>query len=267
MSDAAQQAATVSRLVGRRIDETWMLAVGESLTFGRAADVDIRLDSPWISRQAGSILAGPHFVAVTRMPSAAGPEVGKIWLNLFDADGPTLIPAGGTVAVDTNTAELNASMTDPSDLGPHETLELDVLFGEPVIRIVVGRPLRRLREPVNVRSPHLEPTWAPLTELRAHRHFPVLVALCEPLFDVSPSFGGLPSNERIAQRLSTAYSPLAAGTVRNRLHEWRRRLGIENGVASGVAHYHLAVVAKETGLVTERDVDALRSRYPPRDEP
>ncbi|MCA0323733.1 MAG: hypothetical protein LCH60_14445 [Actinobacteria bacterium] len=180
-----------------------------------------------------------------------------------------LVRAGGTVAIDTPQAQIQATITDPtSERWSAYELRADQLFGTPVIRIA----LTRGRQPVRATDGHPEqelPSTTPvLRALRAHPDHRLLVILCAPLFDYIGHNGDLPGNDDIARVTRQLGQPLAPGTVRNRLHEWKHTLGISGGPTAGVSHYQLALLARAAGLVTSADVDQLTTltRRPSKDD-
>lgn len=251
--------AVVTQLGCGRVGTRWDLHTGDSLTFGRSATVDIVLDSPMISRHAGVLFAGPTFLAVTRAHGLAGPPTGNLWVNAFDADGPVLIRPGGTVAIDSAQSEIHASVVDPSrsDVADYAR-RADKLFGTPVLRVALRTSIQFVAD-----KPHLgsgELTVPSLEEFRRDPDHRLLVILCAPLFDYVGHNGDLPSNDEIADRCAVLGTPLARDTVRNRLHEWKQKLGISGSGNAGVSHYQLALLARASGLVTEDDVDELDRR-------
>lgn len=255
--EPSETVARVGRIGAGASGASWALREGDILTFGRSQACDITLDSPYTSRQAGTLQAGTHFIAVTRSPSDRGPSFGRIWIHSFDAFGPLLIRPGGTVAVDTPSAEIHLTTNDPEGRWNAYEARTNALYGTPVLRLHLHTALRDAVDDPGGSQPILEPTLPTLAKWRAREHHVVLVALTAPLFDVVAHNGQLPSNGDIASRLTQAGHPQAEGTVRNRLHEWKRELGLGGGPAAAVSHYQLVLLAKETGLVTQDDVDAL----------
>lgn len=259
MAPESPVVATVTSLGDGSRGQTWRLSPGDSLSIGRSPTSDLLLESPGISRNAGAIYAGPSFVAITRNSSPGGDAIGKLWVNSFDADGPVLVRPGGTMAIDTPQAQIQATITDPtSERWSAYELRADQLFGTPVIRIA----LTRGRQPATATDARFEqelPSTTPvLRALRAHPDHRLLVILCAPLFDYVGHNGDLPGNEEIARVTQRLGQPLAPGTVRNRLHEWKHTLGISGGPAAGVSHYQLALLARASGLVISADVDRLQ---------
>jgi hypothetical protein len=253
--------AVVTQLGCGRVGTRWDLRTGESLTFGRSASVDIVLDSPMISRYAGVLFAGPTFLAVTRARRLAGPPTGNLWVNAFDADGPVLLRPGGTVAIDSAQSEIHATVVDPSrsDVTDYAR-RVDKLFGTPLLRVALRTSTQLLPDQQHLGSNEL--TIPSLEEFRRDPDHRLLVILCAPLFDYVGHNGDLPTNVMIANTCAALGTPLAWGTVRNRLHEWKQKLGISGSANAGVSHYQLALLARAAGLVTESDVDEFHRHMP-----
>jgi hypothetical protein len=259
VSEASSDPVGVVSTIGLRHRVQVDLEVGRTLSFGRAADCDIILQSTHISRRAGLLNVGPHFVAVTRLHSSS-PRSGKLWVHLFDAAGPVLVPPGGTVAVDVPSAEIHLTLDDPGRTWNPYEVRSNLLFGTPVLRLHLTTSMRDPSAEEDSDPPlDGDRTLETLTALRRHPHHVVLVALVAPLFDVVAHGAQLPSNREIAERLTAAGHPQKSDTVRNRLYTWKKDLGIAAGSTAGASHYQLALLAQSIGLVTRDDVERLDS--------
>ena len=218
---------------------TWVLHVGDELTFGRAAENRLRIgpDDPRISRTAGRLechadgllirnLSTKRVLCVRTYPGPdqmIKPRQARGWdftrFTVWVKDVPE--PRIGVRTV-------GLGGTEPPRPGPDATAGFD--------RIPLSFRYRRL-----------------------------LAALCLPPMTATGAAAEVPNVEGVQKILESYRDPLAVHTVRNNLNRLREMLkehhGVEGLFGDPVNAYRpLAEWAMASGNVTEADLDALDRR-------
>jgi hypothetical protein len=150
---------------------------GETLRFGRDADVDIELDHPGVSRLAGELTAAEDYWLITNLSAEASYVVDN--------------PEGGGEYITIAPRRIAAPV-------PFEFARVSLPTSERAAEFLVFAPQHGYAEPGS--SPGGDRTVAAFSLDETAKYFLILVALCERRLRDSASVA-LPTADEIAERL------------------------------------------------------------------